>query len=78
MRANEFITEAGGYVPVNDKEAKDPRYVQATSVDVKPGETQRQAAKLGFKTDRAGKPPLLHSKAKKNTKPNTLFNLGIN
>jgi GNAT superfamily N-acetyltransferase len=71
------ISEAGGYVPVNDKEAKDPRYVQAVSVDVKPGETQRQAAKLGFKTDRAGKPPLLHSKAAKNTNPNTSFNLGI-
>ena len=78
MRAAEFITEAGGYVPVNDREAKDPRYVQATSVDVKPGETQRQAAKLGFKTDKAGKPPLLHKKAAKNTNPNTSFNLGIN
>ena len=78
MRAAEFITEAGGYVPVNDKEARDPRYVQAVSVDVKPGETQRQAAKMGFKTDKAGVPPLLHAKAKKNTNPNTLSNIGIN
>ena len=67
MRAAEFITEAGGYVPVNDKEAKDPRYVQAVSVDVKPGETQRQAAKLGFKTDRAGVPPLLYKASKKSS-----------
>jgi hypothetical protein len=68
MRAKEFILEAGGYVPVNDKEAQDPRYVQAVSVDVKPGETQRQAAKMGFKTDRAGVPPLLHPNAKKKHK----------
>jgi GNAT superfamily N-acetyltransferase len=71
------ISEAGGYVPVNDKEAKDPRFVQAISQDVKPGEVQRQAAKLGFKTDKAGVPPLLHSKSAKNTNPNTSFNLGI-
>ena len=77
MRAAEFITEAGGYVPVNDKEARDPRYQLAVSQDVRPGEVQKQAAKMGWKTDRAGNPPLLHSKAKKNTNPNTLSNLGI-
>jgi Fe-Mn family superoxide dismutase len=32
---------------------------QNTTVDVKPGETQRQAAKFGFKLDRKGRPPKL-------------------
>ena len=40
---------------------------QNTTKDVKPGETKRQAKKLG----------LLHPTAAKNSDPNTLFNLGI-
>jgi Fe-Mn family superoxide dismutase len=32
---------------------------QNTTADVKPGETQRQAAKFGFKLDRKGQPPRL-------------------
>lgn len=51
--------ENGGYVPVNSKEAKDPRFSMALSVDIKPGEIKRQAAKMGLKTDAAGRPPLL-------------------
>ena len=50
---------------------------QNTTKDVKPGETQRQAAKLGFKLDSEGRPPELHKKARKNSDPNTLFNLGL-
>ena len=47
-----------------------------TTVDVKPGETERQAAKL-FPMNKGGKPQPLHAKAAKNSTPNKLFNLGI-
>jgi len=50
---------------------------QNTTDDVKPGETQRQAKKLGMYIDSKGSPPLLHKKAAKNSDPNTLSNLGI-
>lgn len=50
------ISEATGYIPVNAEEARDPRYSMAITVDIKPGEVQRQAAKMGWKTDRAGHP----------------------
>ena len=47
---------------------------QNTTKDVKPGETERQAKKLGLMN---GKAKLLHKTAAKNSNPNTLFNLGI-
>ena len=47
---------------------------QNTTQDVKPGETERQAKKLGLMN---GKPRLLHKTAAKNSDPNTLMNLGI-
>ena len=53
------LDEATGYIPVNSREARDPRYSMALTVDIKPGEVQRQAAKMGWKTDAAGRPPLL-------------------
>jgi hypothetical protein len=53
----EPISEASGYIPVNKKEAGDPRYSMAVTVDIKPGENQRQAAKMGWKTNPAGTPP---------------------
>lgn len=53
------LNEASGYIPVNSKEAQDPRYSMAITQDIKPGEPQRQAAKMGWKTDAAGVPPLL-------------------
>jgi len=77
MKINEIVMEAGGYVPVNSKEANDPRFELAVSKDVQPGEVQRQAKKMGWKTDRAGIPPLLHKTAHKKSNPNTLSNLGI-
>jgi hypothetical protein len=58
-KKNESVTEATGYIPVNDKEARDPRYSMAITQDIRPGEVQRQAAKMGFTTDAAGVPPLL-------------------
>jgi hypothetical protein len=64
MKINEVITtitEDGVIVPgVN------------TTVDVKPGETERQAAKFGN-----GKIKPLHKKASKNSSPHTLYNLGL-
>ncbi len=56
---NQNIKEASGYIPVNDREAQDPRYSMALTPDIRPGETQRQAKKMGWKTDRAGRPPRL-------------------
>ena len=53
----ETIAESSGYIPVTDQEAQDPRYSMAVTQDVRPGEPKRQAAKLGFKTDPAGRPP---------------------
>jgi len=47
---------------------------QNTTKDVKPGETERQAKKLGLLT---GKTKLLHKTAAKNSTPNKLFNLGL-
>jgi len=49
---------------------------QNTTVDVKPGETQRQAAKFGNKVDKNGVPPTL-SKKVKGKSTNVLFNLGL-
>ena len=68
VRVNNCIPEAG--VGIITK--------QNTTPDVKPGETQRQAKKLGMTLDKKNRPPLLHKKAVKNSSPNTLFNLGLN
>lgn len=48
-----------------------------TTVDVGPNEISKQAAKFGNKVNKDGYPPILHKKARKNTTPNTLFNLGL-
>ena len=48
-----------------------------TTTDVGTGQTSIEAKKLGFKVNKDGYPPELHSKAKKNSKPNTLYNLGL-
>jgi len=58
------LSEASGYIPKNKKEAKDPRYSHGLTVDIKPGEIQRQAAKLGLTTDAKGVPPLIREKNK--------------
>jgi len=59
--------------------AEDGKIVKGvnTTVDVKTGETKRQAAKFGNKVNSKNEPPLLHSKAKKNTNPHVLSNLGL-
>ena len=72
------VNETGGVgVIANAKQAKDPRYSTSITADIKPGETQRQASKMGFKLDKKGQPPMLHSTAAKNTSPNKAYNLGL-
>jgi len=44
-----------------------------TTVDVKPGQTEKEAAKFFGK----GKPAELHKKARKNSNAHTLYNLGL-
>ena len=62
MKISDFVKEDGIIVPgVN------------TTDDVKPGETERQAAKFFGN----GKPKELHKKARKNSDPNTLYNMGL-
>ena len=60
------LDEAGGVgvVAGNKKMARDPRYLNSMTVDVKPGETQRQAAKFGNKTNKLGLPPQLRADGK--------------
>lgn len=69
-----IIEGASGYIAKDSKEAKDPRFSTGLTKDVKPGEIDRQAAKFGNEFP----PPLLHSKAAKNSTPNKLMNLGLN
>ena len=67
MKVSEIINESVGRItPQNQTQ------------DVGPDQVSIEAAKMGFDVDKDGRPPLLSSNAKKNTKPNTLFNLGIN
>ena len=58
MEGGDSIEEAAG-VGIID--------AQNTTADVKPGETRRQAAKLGIKLNKDNEPPLLHAKATKNS-----------
>ena len=67
------LKEFGGYVPVNDAEARDPRFQMAISQDIKPGEVQRQAKKMGWTTDPAGVPPLLTTKNKFGRVPKSAY-----
>ena len=48
-----------------------------TTADVGPNQTSIEANKLVGKVNKDGYPPELHSKARKNSKPNTLYNLGL-
>lgn len=62
MKIHDIINEDGVIVPgVN------------TTVDVKPGQTEKEAAKFFGK----GKPAELHKKARKNSNAHTLYNLGL-
>jgi hypothetical protein len=57
------VKEASGHIPKNEKEANDPRWSNALTVDVGPGEDKKQAAKFGFNISNNG-PPKLRSNGK--------------
>lgn len=68
---SEDIKEASGYIPKNSKEANDPRFSHGLTVDIRPGEIERQAKKLGLTTDSSEIPMLLGRKNKKTVKEST-------
>lgn len=49
---------ASGYIPTK-KQAKDPRYAMALTVDIKPGQVGKEANKMALQTDKQGKPALV-------------------
>ena len=55
---------ASGYIPTK-KQARDPRYSMALTVDIKPGQVGKEANKLRLRTDRQGHPQIAN--------PNGLF-----
>lgn len=55
---NNLKEGASGYIP-SKKEANDPRFKTALTVDVKPDTIQKNAKAFGFKVSRAGIPPKL-------------------
>jgi len=55
---------ASGYIPTK-KQAQDPRFSMALTVDIKPGQVGKEANKLKLKTDRQGHPQIAN--------PNGLF-----
>jgi len=55
------VAEASGYIPT-EKERNDPRFSMALTRDVHPGQTGKEANKLGLKTDSQGRPALLMKK----------------
>ena len=57
------VNESSGHIPQNDQEAKDPRWSNALTVDIKPGEDARQAAKMGWNV-KNGRPPKLDPSGK--------------
>ena len=54
---------ASGYIPKNKKEARDPRYSMALTVDIKPGQVGKEANKLALHTGKNGEPALLMKSA---------------
>jgi len=49
---------ASGYIPTK-KQARDPRYAMALTVDIKPGQVGKEANKMALQTDSQGRPALL-------------------
>ena len=52
---------ASGYIPTK-RQARDPRFKTALTVDIKPGQVGREANKLALNTDSQGRPGLLTTK----------------
>lgn len=59
----QMFENASGYIPRNKKEARDPRYSMALTVDIKPGQVGKEANKLALNTGRNGEPALLMKSA---------------
>jgi hypothetical protein len=59
----EGLGESSGHIPKDEEEAHDPRWSNALTVDVGPGEDKKQSAKMGFKISDKG-PPKLNSNGK--------------
>lgn len=55
------VYEASGYIPT-EAERNDPRFSMALTQDIRPGQTGREANKLGLQTDSQGRPALLMKK----------------
>jgi hypothetical protein len=60
MKIHEIL-ESSGYIPKNEKEAKDPRWIMSQTCDVGPEEGKKQAKKLNFELDDRGMPPIMGS-----------------
>ena len=56
--AHPDLFESSGYIPTR-AQAHDPRFKMALTVDIKPGQTGREANKLNLHTDSQGRPALL-------------------
>jgi hypothetical protein len=52
------VSESSGYIPTR-AQAQDPRFKMALTVDIKPGQTGKEANKLALDTDAQGRPALL-------------------
>jgi hypothetical protein len=57
------VKEASGHIPTNKKEADDPRWSNAITVDIGPDEDKKQASKMGFNISDNG-PPRLNANGK--------------
>jgi hypothetical protein len=58
MFDRDSLEESSGYIPTQ-AQARDPRYSMALTVDIKPGQTGKEANKMALKTNSQGKPALL-------------------
>ena len=58
MNEDENLNEISGYIP-SKKQANDPRFKTALTVDIKPDSIQKNAKAFGFKVKRSGIPPQL-------------------
>jgi hypothetical protein len=56
-QTHDLEESASGYIPTK-KQAKDPRFSMALTVDIKPGQVGKEANKLKLKTDRQGQPQI--------------------
>ena len=64
LHGDEVNESASGYIPTK-KQARDPRFSMALTVDIKPGQVGKEANKLKLKTDSQGHPQIAN--------PNGLF-----